>query len=108
MARTDNTPWIEDGGPLRVRYRQVDNKLVKETNQPGRNSIMASIVEERNDAPRQNFLGGYKVASIPLVDFEKVLLKYPELQSNDAELARKALIRFSNDSEMSQYKFKGA
>ena len=69
---------------------------------------MDTIVEERKHSPRQNFLGGYKVASIPLVDWERVKLKYPELESKDPELAKKALIRFSNDSEMSKYKFKGA
>lgn len=107
MNPRDNTPWIDEGS-LRARFRQVDDKLVRETNQPDRNLIMDNIVEERKHSPRQNFLGGYKVASIPLVDWERVKLKYPELESCDPELAKAALIRFSNDSEMSQYKFKGA
>ena len=107
MSRKDNTPWINEGS-LRARFRQVDEKLVKETNQPDRDLIMGEIVEERKSASRQPFLGGYKVASIPLVDWERVKLKYPELESKDADLAKKALIRFSNDSEMGIYKFKGA
>ena len=48
------------------------------------------------------------VASIPLIDWERVKLKYPELVSNDSELAKAALIKFSNDPEMSEFKFKGA
>lgn len=107
MDRRDNTPWINEGS-LRARFRQVGDKLVRETNQPDRDLVMENIVEERKHSPRQNFLGGYKVASIPLVDWERVKLKYPELESKDADLAKKALIRFSNDPDMSEFKFKGA
>ena len=107
MARTDNTPWISEGS-LRARFRQVGDKLVKETNQPDRDLVMQTIVEERKHSPRQNFLGGYKVASIPLVDWERVKLKYPELVHGDADQKKRALIRFSNDPDMAEFKFKGA
>ena len=107
MDRRDNTPWINEGS-LRARFRQVGEKLVRETNQPDRDLVMDTIVEERKHSPRQNFLGGYKVASIPLVDWERVKLKYPELESCDADLAKKALIKFSNDPDMAEFKFKGA
>lgn len=107
MARTDNTPWISEG-PLRVRFRQVGTKLVRETNQPDRDLIMDQIQDERRDGRRQPFLGGYKVCSIPLVDWERVKQKYPELQSGDQELARAALIRFSHDPEMQKYLIEAA
>ena len=108
MARTDNTPWIDGGNGLHTRFRQVDDKLVKETSQPDRHLIMEDIQTEKREAPRQNFLDGYKVASIPTNDWERVIKKYPELESHDQELQRKALIKFSNDSEMKKYLFKGA
>ena len=97
-----NTPWINEG-PLRVRFRQEGNHLVKEMNQPDRNLIMDTIQEEKRVAPRQSFLGGYKVGSIPLVDWEIVKKKHPGPDCNDAEERRKALIRFSNDPDMKQY-----
>lgn len=104
---SDNTPWINEG-PLRVRFREEAGHLVKETNQPDRNIIMEATQKERRDTPRQSFLGGYKVGSIPLVDLERVKKLHPGLFCKDAEERKKALIRFSNDPDMRPYLIKKA
>lgn len=98
------SPWINEG-PLRVRFREEHGHIVRELNQPSRDAIMDATQDERRDGRRQSFLGGYKVGSIPLVDLERVIEKYPEFRSKEAskEDKKKALVRFSNDPEMQQY-----
>ena len=102
-----NTPWVNEG-PLRARFRQEGETLVKETSQPDRNLIMDTIQTERQSGDRQGFLGGYKVGSIPLLDLENVRKSYPDLFAGDAETKKKALIRFSNDPAMKQFLIKKA
>ncbi len=106
-SATSNTPWINEG-PLRVRFREEQGHLVKELNQPDRDVIMGSIHEDKKLKQKTSALG-YKVASIPLVDWERVVKKYPEFMDRcDSELKRNALVRFSNDPDMSQYILKKA
>ncbi len=106
-AANANTPWINEG-PLRVRFREEQGHLVKELNQPDRDVIMSSIQEEKKLTQRKSSLG-YKVASIPLLDWENVIKKYPEfMEACDSELKRNALIRFSNDPDMACYRLKRA
>lgn len=107
MAQRTNTPWLSEG-PLRKRFRVEQGHLVTELNQPDRNLIMDQIQDERRGAERQDFLGGYKVGSVPLVDLERVKKAYPDLFAGDAETKKKALIRFSNDPAMSEFLIKRA
>ncbi len=106
MGVTGN--WIENGSQ-RVRFNEEQGHLVKETDQPDRGLILSSIADERKEPAKQSFLGGYKVGSIPFIDWERIVLpKYPELMDGDAEIAKKALIRFSNDPDMAIYLVKKA
>ncbi len=70
---------------------------------------MESIRTEAREAPRQPFLGGWKVGSVPLNDWPAVCAKYPEfLLNGEPDLKKKALVRFSNDPDMRKYLIKGA
>ena len=107
MAQRTNTPWLYEGA-LRKRFRVEQGHLISELNQPDRDLIMDQIQDERRGAPRQSFLGGYKVGSIPLVDLERVKLAYPDLFAGDLETKKRALIRFSNDPKMAEFLIKRA
>ena len=108
MSRPAWTPFVTEG-PQRVRFRSEGDNLLRETVQDGYNPLMESIRTEALDAPRQPYLGGYKVGSIPLNDWPAVCAKYPEFAlDGNADLKKKALVRFSNDPDMAQYLIKGA
>ena len=109
MSAGDNTPWINEG-TLRVRFREEAGHLVREINQPDHGLIMKMVQKERETAPRQNFLGGYKVATIPENDLPFVRKCHPELfaAGADADLRKRALIKFSNDPRMADYRIKRA
>ena len=102
MSAGDNTPWINEGG-LRVRYREEQGHLVKEWDQPDRGLIL-DHVSELKKMDQIVKASGWFIGSVPLFDWERIVLpKYPELQSSDPELTKKALIRFSNDPDMKPY-----
>ena len=104
MAETK--PIVE--GPLSVTFDVEQGHLIKRTTQADRDILLEANKEDRKK-PQRGCLGGWQVGSIPMLDWHfKVLPKYPELASSDAELARAALIRFSNDPEMSPYLIKKA
>ena len=109
MQRT-NTPWIDAGGLL-TRFRVEQDHLVRETYQPGYKDILEQNAIERN-MPKQRFLGGWKVASIPVADLPAVYRKYPELQADasqcDAETYTRAVVRFTNDPEFAHCVIKRA
>lgn len=109
MSAGDNTPWINEG-TLRARFREEAGHLVREINQPGHADIMKLIQQERDSGIKTPFLGGYKVATIPENDLPFVRLCHPELfaAGADADLRKRALIKFSNDPRMSDYKIKKA
>ena len=75
---------------------------MRESHQPGYDDILRQNAIERN-MPRQRFLGGWKVASIPVNDLPAVYAKYPELKTHkdecDAEEYVRAVVRFTNDPE---------
>ena len=100
MARSA-TLWEASVG---VNYDVEQGHLVKRTIQPDRDLLLEMNAEERK-LPKQRFLGGHKVGSIPVNDIPKVMAKYPEFWSNEAdqETKKRALIRFSNDPEMRPY-----
>ena len=93
------SPWIGEGA-IRTRFRQEQGHLVRETVQPGYNEILAQNAIERN-LPKQRFLGGWKVASIPVNDLPAVYAKYPELNTHAGQCDRqeyeRAVVRFTND-----------
>ena len=91
-------------GSLGVDYSVEQGHLVKRTYQPDHKLILEQNAEERK-LPKQRFLGGHKVGSIPVNDIPSVMAKYPEFWSNEAdqETKKRALIRFSNDPEMRPY-----
>ena len=101
MSQRTNTPWIAAGGLL-TRFRVEQDYLVRETHQPGYDDILRQNAIERN-MPRQRFLGGWKVASIPVNDLPAVYAKYPELKTHkdefDSQEYVRAVVRFSNDPE---------
>ena len=101
------SPWVNEGS-LRVRFKEEQGHLVKETNQPDRNLILGEVQKERNEDGKQRFLGGHKVATIPENDLPFVRACHPGLFEGDAETKKKALIAFSNDPRMSIYKIKRA
>ena len=102
MSAGDNTPWIAEG-PLRVRYREEQGHLVKEWDQPNRDLILADTAEMRKEVQNTKATG-WLIGSIPTIDWHRVVLpKYPDLESGDAELSKKALIAFSNDPAMRPY-----
>lgn len=78
--------------------------------QNGYDDIMRQTQAEATFHPRQEFLGGYKVGSIPVNDWPLVVARYPELGNNGADASQKAaaLVRFSNDPEMKKYLIKRA
>ena len=98
MQRT-NSPWIS-AGALLTRFRVEQGSLVRETHQPGYNDILEQNAIERN-MPKQRFLGGWKVASIPINDLRAVYSKYPELNTHAGQCDRqeyeRAVVRFTND-----------
>jgi len=107
MSAGDNTPWIAEGA-LRVRYREEQGHLVKEFDQPNRGLILSDVAEMRKETQNTKATG-WLIGSIPTIDYYRVVLpKYPELESNDAEITKAALIRFSNDPEMRPYLVKKA
>ena len=101
MSQRTNTPWIEAGGLL-TRFRVEQDHLVRETHQPGYDDILRQNAIERN-MPKQRFLGGWTVASIPVNDLPAVYAKYPELKTHkdecDSQEYVRAVVRFSNDPE---------
>lgn len=109
MAASDNTPWINEG-TLRARFREEAGHLVRETNQPDHRLILKEVQKERESGTRQSFLGGYKVATIPTNDLPFVRQCHPELfaANADADLRKRALVKFSNDPRMSIYRIKKA
>ena len=101
MSQRTNSPWISAGGLL-TRFRVEQDHLVRETHQPGYGDILRQNAIERN-MPKQRFLGGWKVASIPVNDLPAVYAKYPELKTHkdqcDSQEYVRAVVRFSNDPE---------
>ena len=99
MSQRTNTPWIPGGGLL-TRFRVEQDHLVRETHQPGYSDILEQNAIERN-LPKQRFLGGWKVASIPVNDLPAVYAAYPELKMHKDECDRqsyeRAVVRFTND-----------
>ena len=108
MSQRTNTPWIDAGGLL-TRFRVEQDHLVRETHQPGYNDILRQNQIER-DLPKQRFLGGWKVASIPVNDLKAVYAAYPELVSKecDRQEYERAVVRFTNDPAMAKYVIKRA
>ena len=108
MSQRTNTPWINAGGLL-TRFRVEQDHLVRETHQPGYNDILRQNQLERN-IPKQRFLGGWKVASIPVNDLAAVYLRYPELTDPrcDRSEYERAVVRFTNDPLMAKYVIKKA
>lgn len=106
MARGE-TPWINEG-PLRKRYRMEGDQLITELNQPDRDLIVDSIQTEKREAPVQRTMGGYKVASIPLVDLERVRKAYPAIfeRGADQDLRARELVKFSSDPRFSEFVIK--
>jgi len=84
--------------------------LLRELHQGDRDLIMDSVQDQRRRQERHPLLGGWKVATIPLVDLERIKLIYPDLfdRSADADTRRKALLRFSKDPAMAEYVVKAA
>jgi hypothetical protein len=106
MSAADNTPWLNEGS-IRVRYREEQGHLVKEFDQPDRDIILGHVAELRKC--EQTKKEGWLIGSIPTLDYERVVLpKYPEFRHGDAEQRKRALIRFSNDPDMSIYLVKKA
>lgn len=112
--------WVPAGtGDLRVRYRvqptgnKNETQLVKEVNQHSRDAIMADTAKLRDDAeshqgkPRDMSFGRF-VGRIPMVDFLRLQKSHPDLFSPDAEIARKATIKFMNSAEGRQYRVQKA
>ena len=110
MAQPLNSPWLNTGA-LRTRFRVEQGSLVRETQQPGYNDILAQNQLERN-MPKQRFLGGWKVASIPVNDLAAVYAKYPELNTHAGQCDRqeyeRAVVRFTNDPEFAHCVIKRA
>ena len=104
------SPWLNTGA-LRTRFRQEQGHLVRETHQPGHRDILEQNAIERN-LPKQRFLGGWKVASIPVNDMPEILLRYPELATHAGQCDRqeyeRAVVRFTNDPLMQKYVIKRA
>jgi len=106
MSASDGN-WIEGEG-LQVKFREEQGHLVKEWGQRDRDVILSGIAEERK-AEQKRFLGGWKVGSVPILDWHRVVLpKYPELACDDKIERDKALLRFCNDPDMSPYLVKKA
>ncbi len=111
------TPWINEG-ELRVRYwdqptgSKLTTQLVKETNQPTRNAVMADTAYERKEAslgnkPRDLSFGRF-VGRMPIIDFLRIQKSHPDLFCSDAEIARKATIKFFNSIEGKPYRIQRA
>ncbi len=111
------TPWLNEG-PIRVRWwdqptgSKLYTELVKETNQPDRNIIMADTAQKRKDAslgdkPRDLSFGRF-VGRLPIVDFLRIQKSHPDLFSPDADIARKATIKFFNSTEGAPYRVQRA
>ena len=102
MSAADNSPWVDEGS-MRVRYREEAGHLVKEWDQPDRDLILGHVSELKK-LDQNVKASGWFIGSVPFLDWERIVLpKYPELQSNDAELKKAALIKFSNDPDMRPY-----
>ena len=83
---------------------------MREIDQPGHGLILKEVQKERESGVKTPFLGGYKVATIPENDLPFVRSRHPELFASgaDADLRKRALIKFSNDPLMSDYKIRKA
>jgi len=112
--------WSEaaaDPNGLAVRFKTETTgskgtvKLVKETFQPDRNLIMEgnkSLQRAAEDGMIKDMSFGRWVGRIPTLDFINLQEKYPDLFSNDIELARKATIKFMNSPEAAGYRIQKA
>jgi len=95
--------WIDNGSGLRVRFKEEQGHLVKEWDQPDRGLILSDNAEQKKNKGKR-FLGGWKVGSIPLFDYHRIVLpKYPELECDDKQLRDRAIVRLCNDPEMEPY-----
>jgi hypothetical protein len=97
-------------GPLAVDFKVQDNVLIKRTVQADRGIILRDVQAQRESDHKQRILGGWKVATIPLVDLPKVEAKYPELFASnaDADLKARTLVKFSQDAEFRHLIVQGA
>ena len=79
--------------------------MVREEVQPLHKAILADNYAQRQQKQERSFLGGHKVASVPVNDLPAVRLLYPALFGHgaDADLKRRELIKFSNDPAMADY-----
>ena len=108
----DKTPWINDG-PLRVRYwdqptgSKLTTQLVKQTDQPDRDIIMANTAEMRKEAPG-NMSFGRLVGRLPIIDFIKLQKSHPDLFSPDIQIAKAATVKFFNSTEGAPFRVQRA
>lgn len=109
--------WVREG-ELAARYWMQPTgskrtaQLVKQIVQPSRPAILADIKQKRIDAdagnrPKELSFGRY-LGSIPTVDIIRLQKEQPEIFSGDAEIARKALIKFWNSPDAELFRVQRA
>lgn len=92
-------------GILFADFKVEGDRLVRRTAQPSRRPILEFVKQIRTagDVLRPLSFMGWEL-SIPENDYFPLLQKYPELNSQDAELRTRAWKKFMASSEAEQYR----
>ena len=111
------TPWITEGD-LRVRYwdqptgSKHTTQLVKHTNQPTRDLVMADTAFERKEAELGNkprdLSFGRLVGRIPIIDALRLQKENPDLFSPDMQIAKQATVDWVNSTEGKPFRIQRA
>jgi hypothetical protein len=102
----------EREGQLLADWVTHGDTVTRVISQPGRNEILAQNAElatgiAQGDKIKDLSFGRY-LGSVPMVDILNWQVNHPDLFSDDAQIARKALIKFWNSSEGRPYRVQRA
>jgi hypothetical protein len=99
--------WVNEGA-LRKRFRMQGGDLVSELHQPGEDRILELNKQRRNgDKPKDLSFGRY-LGEVPERTILEWQTKHPDLFSPDAEIQRKATIKFWNSTEAAPFRVQRA
>lgn len=90
---------LEDLEPDRQRAPNTTRQRILERIQKRRNDGASPEVLGSNDGPY-----GYSALNIPLLDYQILIHRFPELNSKDAETQRRAWQRFCRDDASELYR----
>lgn len=99
-----NPDWAE---PVKTRLVQDGGQLVGEMIQPGATRMLEGIQTIRDNRLAKTLDWGRTELEIPILQLDKLKLKYPDLASPDGETKTRAWKRFAASPEAAPYRVRG-